>query len=724
MKRRDFIKAGGGAIAGAGLVNAATLDSLVDDLLLDEIAAEVAAESGGTVQSAASLEAKGCWAWYAEIFGQSFVDACGPHHRQAIEWHWNARTSLIMRLVVQFLAYFSIWARGNLKTTVARRMIICDACLSTTAGTGGYALIVGGTKKKVRGSASSIETLLALPTIKRYYPTLSRVKRNERGASKGWTADYINTEANYVFHFIGLDEGVAGANVDDIRPTLIVPDDIDDREDSPVISEGRFQTFTRAVLPTRQSNTLVFFAQNLISRFSCMYRIWKQHARVLTNRLLTNPIPAVNNLVTETRTVGGIVKDVVVSGECTWHMWDLQRVQEEIDTYGLKAFLRECQHEVEQGEEGLVVKNYNDSVHVISRSEFASIFGTRDLPRKWNKDVGNDWSRTKTKHHANVAGILTVSAQNSPLPGHLFFFHPMSFKAATEPEEVAKRILSAISPTVVTAERVFTWDELMDSTLRKTDLEHLISNQTELIKARRSVLASVIPELVTPILKAQNYNLFRGSHEQSKTGALAVYRKVFGLPFVGVNPGGDGGIDTLNMLTKVDYSQPHAFRPSQMGYTMLHIVVEDDRSNGPLFITEDGVEVYPPVPYNDALTPDDLHDGDLIRHQFKNCRYRDPYLTVLGEQEGDILKMDDDFINLFMMLLHDRVPVPTPLTHGELVEEVIPQQYRLVELQKQSPYENGLTPEAELTYIINRQFAERQVIPERRSFDEWGMPSD
>src|ERR1051325_6860319 len=154
----------------------AVLDDIIEDLLLDEIAAEVAAEEEGASFDASELESRGCWAWYAEIFGQEFVDALAPHHREAIKWHWDARTSLIARIVVQFLAYFSIWARGNMKTTIARRMIICDACLSTTAGTGGYALIVGGTKKKVRGSANSIETLLASPKVRQYYPALSEVK--------------------------------------------------------------------------------------------------------------------------------------------------------------------------------------------------------------------------------------------------------------------------------------------------------------------------------------------------------------------------------------------------------------------------------------------------------------------------------------------------------------------------------------------------------------------
>jgi hypothetical protein len=694
-------------LSGAELLE--RIDSLPPDkqMVAHHAAIQLYGKSAETVSPLARpLEALGWRAWYAAMFGQAFVDSLDSaetddkQHSEAIEWHWNTRRALIQievetRCLAKklrvgsisqatydyetkelellrpiYLAYFTIWARGNLKTTIARRVAVCDACLSASAGVGGYGLIVGGTKAKVRGTANSINALLTKPLSRkgsevwRYYPKLAEVKRNKFGYSQGWTTDLIVTDADYIFHFAGLDEGMAGANEEDVRPTFILPDDIDNRRDSTVIAERNFQTFTTEILPMRQSNTLVFWAQNLISRYSTMYRVWKQQVRVLTNRVITDPIPAVRNLVTEVRTIGGIVKDVYVSGKATWRAWSRPgRIQEEIDTYGLPAFLRECQHEVEQDREGLVLQYYNDSVHVISKSEFASVFGTREMPQKWIKHVGNDWSRTKTKHHANVAGILTVSGQSSPLPGHLFFFNPMSFPAATEPEEVAKRLLSVISETVHVGERNFTWDELVAATLQKTNLEHLISNQTELIDARRSVLASVIPGFVRPIIQAQNYRVFRGSHEQSKTGALSVYRKVFGLPFVGVNPGGDGGIATFNMLMKVDYTQAHAIRKDAMGYTMFHIVVDDDRSATPRVV--EGVDVYPPIPFNDAFSPDDLHDADLIRYQFKNCRYRDPYLTAQGEKEGEILKMDDDFINLFMMLLYDRIPQAAPLTVEE-----------------------------------------------------------
>jgi len=117
-------------------------------------------------------------------------------------------------------------------------MLIVDAMLTYAYGERGYALIPGGTKAKIRGAALSLEKSLHDPKVAEYCPELAQAESNVMGRSRGWTQDFISTRAGYVFHFIGLDEGVAGANVDNVRPTAIFLDDIDSREDSPVISQG------------------------------------------------------------------------------------------------------------------------------------------------------------------------------------------------------------------------------------------------------------------------------------------------------------------------------------------------------------------------------------------------------------------------------------------------------------------------------------------------------
>lgn len=695
------------------------------------------------------------------MFGQPFVDALDSaetddkHHSEAIEWHWNTRRALI-RIEVEtknltkqlssgvisretfdqqieklddlrplLLAYFTIWARGNLKTTIMRRVAVCDACLSSSSGVGGYALIVSGTKAKVRGTANSINALLTKPLSRkgsevwRYYPKLAEVKRNKYGHSQGWTTDLIVTNADYVFHFTGLDEGMAGANEEDVRPTIIFPDDIDNRKDSPVIAERNFQTFTTEILPMRQWNTLIWFAQNLISRFSAMFRIWKQQVRVLTNRVFTDPIPAVRNFVTKVETVGGIVKDIYVSGQSTWKEWSKPgRIQAEIDTYGLSAFLRECQHEVEQSREGLVLQNWDDSAHVISVSQFASMFGARSLPHYWSKYVFNDWARTKTKYHANVAGVVTVSPQNSRLPGCVFVFNPMSFNAGTAPEDVALRLLKTISPTTAKGDA---WSELIKSTLDRGHLERYVADTTKLIEQRRVLLADVIPKHVEPILRAQNYQVFRCSHE--RTDVQRVFRLVFGLPFHGINPGSDGGVDTLNLLQRVDYTQDHPIIRNKKGYTRFFLVVDDDPLKPCLTIDlepityGEGRIVYEPAAYRESLTPDELMDADLFRYQCKNWRLRDPYLTSKGEIEGDLLKMNDDFGNGLMMLFHDGCVQAVPLTGEEKVEAAIPDGYHQAELQAR---DDMTSDQKFLTEQWVRRGIEKQFKKKEREVDDYG----
>lgn len=664
--------------------------------------------------TAADLESQGWQAWYLAILGPAFASNLADHHKDAISWHWEARMSQRqnrenpnkndMSPPAGYDAYIALWSREHRKSDCARAISICDGCLSVSDGKPGYNLYVSGTKAKVKGHALSIETLLRLPSIRQYYPTISQVKRREKslgGFSLGWTAEFIYTASGYVYHFIGLDEGVAGANVDTVRPSLITLDDIDDRENSPLISENRFHTLTRAVLPTRQRNTLVFVAQNLISRYSTTYQIHKQRARILTNRKPTEPIPAIRNLVTKTSTVDGIVKDVIVSGQPTWPAWGLDRAQQTLDTVGIESFKAEYQHEVDQSKEGLVLQNWNDSVHVITKSEFARIFGYRDIPRLWSKYTVNDWARTKTKYHANIAFTMTVSAQNSALPGCYFVFNPYSFPGGSSPEDVAERILTGISPTVRLANGEFvTWRALIKSVLQKTELESHNLTTTALIDARRNVLAHVLPKYVEPILRAQHYEMFRGSHEQSKTGALEVYRKVFGLPFHPINPGGDGGIDAINLAQRVDYEENHPIKPGVKGYTRFFLIVEDEKAE-----------------YPEALQPDDLTDSDLFRYQMANARLRDPYLTAKGEIEGEILKVNDDFINGLMFLFCDNCVQAVPLTGEERLQAAIPQGYHVDELQAREDLDPA---QKALTAWYVEKLVKKELAPKSQEIDDYG----
>ncbi|HEX8636432.1 MAG TPA: hypothetical protein VF692_00105, partial [Pyrinomonadaceae bacterium] len=465
------------------------------------------------------------------------VAKCAPHHIKAIKWHWNSRHRICRGGKPRYYADFPIFSRGHAKSTLAKRLAVMDAVISLYYQVGGYCLYFSGTEKKIEGHSISIDLLLKSDQIRKHAPALAEVRKAEEGGrSLGWKATFFFTKAGYVFHFGSLQSGMAGANVEDMRPTMMIPDDIDDRSNSPVIAQKNFDLFTTEILPMGKTGTLTFFAQNLINRFSVMYRIYKGLERVLTNRRPSKPIPAITGLKTEVRTVNGTPRDVIVAGTPTWGVFGIEECQETINRIGLPAFMKECQHDVEQSNVGLIHKTYEDFVHVISESEFASIYGSKDAWKRFNKWSLNDYARTKTSRHANVAGYLSVSSQNTALPG-MTFIHPISFPDSTMAEDVAERLLSMLRETACKDENGndLTWQQLRKNTISRSGIAAHAETKRQQNELERAALARVIPKYSRPLLRENK--VAGGVMSHSEDTIREIYNSCYGFSFIPSNPG-------------------------------------------------------------------------------------------------------------------------------------------------------------------------------------------
>lgn len=641
-------------------------------------------------EKARALESQGWRAWYGEMFdvppseenpeGIPFVSRLAPHHAEAIEWHWNALLMKRAGLDITKYIYFAIWSRGHMKSTIARYIAICDAALSGK----GYCLYVSGTKGKVRGHAISIETLLGSAKVSEYYPKLSTVMKGQEGQSKGWQANFIYTEAGYVFHFVSLDEGVAGANIDSVRPTLIIPDDVDDRDDSVVISANRMRVLTRAVLPTRQHNTLVLWAQNLISRHSVLYHVYTGKEVVLTARVPTKPVPAFIGLVTERRVVDGIICDVIVAGEPTWPWYDRKRAQEEIDTIGLSAFLAECQHEVDQDLADAILPEFNEAVHLITWEEFNAVYGldpdNRDVPAHWRRYVGHDWGSTgQEAGHANVVGWVAVSAANSRLPGTAFFYHVKSFPASTLAGTVARATLNYILRDTQSDPQRYIELALLDR--GTADPSDVLAN-----KARDKVRDA--------LAQLDSYAMFHMSHEAK--AVRDIYRMVYGLPFIACNPKRDGGVAQLRHYLRYDMAHPHPFRADRGGQARMYFIVENDAERD---------------------RPTDDSGMKIVREQLPEWRMRPAELTSQGFLDERPMKINDDVGNMLMMIFTHFKLQATPLTESERIVAAIPPELRYENLVTAS---GGMRPEDELAHLFAMKRARASVTPDIERFDEDG----
>lgn len=592
-----------------------------------------------------TLIAQGWRTTYAELFGQNFVDSLDSaetddrHHSEAIEWHWNARTALLEggRPPNDEFAYFPIWARGNLKTTIAEALVCTDAILSFAYNQPGFCLYIGREKDKIKENIGNIETLFGSPQVRKCAPQLSQVKKDEDTNQQGrWTASLFQTQSNYSVKGATVESAQAGSKMKQTRVTFFVPDDIDSRDESPVEAETKYKKLTSEILPMRQANTLTFFAQNLINRFSTMYRIYKGQSKALANRKMTKPIPAVRDLVIEQRTMSdGKIKDVVVSGKPTWRVWNLQRVQDEIDTMELPVFLTEMQHEVEQSKTGLMHKKYDDNVHPVSYSQFAAVYGSRDAWKQWYKVPASDWARTKTKYHANVAGYFCVSSQNTSLPGFTFLI-PFSFKADTSPADVAVRLLSALTPFAYESK---TWEMLVDEAWKRTNAHEHFTTESERTEFTKNYYTRLIFPYAKRVLDA--HNVKRGANSHSEDKVRMMLNNSFGFDFIPSNPRENDALEDIDQAMRVDITLPHCFDQTKKGYSRFAVLCKDDLSATPQTINDR--LVYPPVPYPEVITPDDLHDDDLFRYQMMNRRFAPPSLSKTGEKIDVAEKLNDDF---------------------------------------------------------------------------------
>lgn len=550
-------------------------------------------------------------------------------------------------------------------STHAEHLVVTDAMLSWAFDQPGFCLYVCREKTKVIEHVSNIEELLSSPKVKEYCPLLSQVQVNdETGQKRQWTGRFLHTAAGYVVKGASTDSAQAGSRIKDTRVTFMVLDDVDGREKSLVISENRYNRISNELLPMRQWNTLVFWAQNLINEYTVMYSVYKQRRQMLTNRKPTQPVPAVIDLKAEQRTVDGIVKMVYISGEPTWHAWDADRIQDEMDSEGYDAFLRECQHEVEGKKEGRVFPRYDDGIHVITESEFAAVYGVRKPPRSWYKYFAHDWARTKTEFHANVAFWSAVSPQNAKRPGFFFIYDPMSFPEDTMPDTCAVRFLNTLQPSIYVQGTEYTWEELIQQTLLRENLERHITDTTKLIEARRTVLARIIPQYlrgyqtadgkkVEGLLDSHSVKKMRFSHDRDDINRI--YNQTYGFRFDPCNPGEKGGVSQINELMRVDYTHEHPFKPGVFGYTRFFIIVPDEKAD------------------RDEISPvKDLHDHDLLRHQMINRRTLPAKLTEAGEVNIDTYeKANDDFGQSLQFLFFDNAPFNEPLTREEKTEEVM-----------------------------------------------------
>ena len=234
------------------------------------------------------------------------------------------------------------WPRGGAKSTCAELSAV-EAALTLRRK---FALYVSGTQVQADMHLQTVAALLEMAGEQR--------AMNAYGQSKGWTQQLLRTGRGFNALSIGLDGNVRGAKLDELRPDLIILDDIDGRHDSPDVTKKKMMTILQTILPAGSADCAVMFVQNRIHKGSVMSQLLDGKEEALLSRIVSDE-PAVIGLSYERRErIDGTPYYAVTGGEPTWpEGQSLDTVEKQINEWGLTAVLSEAQHKVEDVDGGM-----------------------------------------------------------------------------------------------------------------------------------------------------------------------------------------------------------------------------------------------------------------------------------------------------------------------------------------------------------------------------------
>lgn len=304
--------------------------------------------------------------WCRTLFPNAFSKPFAQRHVDMWEWISSIQPGIKPN------AFIGAWGRGGAKSTNGETGTIYIGAKQKRK----FALYVSSTQLKADSHVASISAKLEDKTFKQYYAKMSRRAMNQYGSSKGWRRDILHCANGFTMQSFGLDTGMRGIKVEDYRPDLIILDDVDESNESLVVTLKKEKVITDAILPSGSSDCAIVFIQNLIHSDSIMSRLLDNRSDFLKNRQVSGPFPAIDNLSYEQR-IGddGIPRFYITGGLATWEGQDIQTCQSQIHDWGLSSFLRESQHEVDKTgtrwshiDFGLIRKSYDEVINKLVRT--------------------------------------------------------------------------------------------------------------------------------------------------------------------------------------------------------------------------------------------------------------------------------------------------------------------------------------------------------------------
>lgn len=271
--------------------------------------------------------------WLTTLFPNQVYGGFGERHHAFWSWVWAIQPN------VRSSPFVAIWPRGSGKSTSAELAVCMLGALEKRK----FVLFVRSTQDKADESISNIADLLAHSTIDTYYPKLGQRRLGKYGNVKGWRRNSLRTSAGLTIEGVGMEGSSIRGLKKDTRPDFIVLDDVDDRHDSEAMSKKKKEIITQSILPAGSTDCCILAIQNLIIHHGIFSQLAKPSCDFLLDRVVSGPFKAVDGLVYDH--IDGRYK--ITKGRPTWTGQNLETCENQINTWGPSAFVREAQHDVD-----------------------------------------------------------------------------------------------------------------------------------------------------------------------------------------------------------------------------------------------------------------------------------------------------------------------------------------------------------------------------------------
>lgn len=610
-----------------------------------------------TANKGAVDEALGYEHWLKKLGAQTFTRPFAPIQHAFWKWNWNILQKLLDNVPLEPREFvgFVPWSRETGKSSNVEWACIAEGAILRT----GYIIYLSAKQLQAEEHVVAIRNRIESEHVDKTYPWLGKPKMGAHGNKFGWSKDFLMTAGGWAIRPVGADQAIRGGKTLNLRPTLIVVDDLDELGDSPYIVEHKENILTRSVLPMGNEKTRVLVPQNPIHANSAVNRMLTGVSLALAIRTVfgeinedgsisQRPIAAVKNFAYEVRQSDDGPYSVITRGESNWPGIDLAAWERTLNRVGPPAFAAEYQHDMTVAQEERVLPEYDDRIlrlHVVTWSQIEQKYGHRRIPSDWPCDVGLDIGYTTG--HKSAWTFTAKVPQGCELSGSIFRYRGRTFTGIGIDEQ-SVIIRSELWPGEKFERQFMSHEKL----------------------GERLVLA-------------QKHGWFFLPCESAKTAGIAQWRH----------------------FLQTDRSQPHPFHRDEkdnqgrwkLGRPSWFDIVSDEQFHAP------------------------VDDAGMKRHRDGafNWRQVPVRLTDKGFTVEQPAKMDDDENDSTRMLTAGFGPGDKGMNQAQKVQALIPQGYRPSELAQRadlSPNQVAMTSEL-AQFLAKKTFAQSTPKPK----DEWGQ---